>query len=232
MGRRKLQIKRIEDRHNRQVTFSKRRSGLMKKAHELSVLCDVEIALVIFSAHGRQYEFCSGESLGNALERYQTYVNEETAAKGTDDTPKKAKSIWKGKCLITSQFKGLDGDRTAHFLFLMQDDLNALWTGSELLEMISELDVDLLTTKELELLETHLATLLGQTRQRKTELTTEAVATLHEKEKKLREEKILLENQIAALMDCQENERANKELELVLPSEPHANDDSVLQLLK
>ncbi|KAL5541182.1 hypothetical protein UlMin_042655 [Ulmus minor] len=163
MGRRKLQIKRIADRHNRQVTFSKRRSGLMKKAHELSVLCDVEIALVVFSGHGRQYEFCSGESLGNALDRYQTYVNEDAAAKDTDDKPK--------------------------------DDLNALWTGPGLLELISELDVDLLTTKELELLETHLATLLGQTRQRKTELTTEAVATLHEKEKQLREEKILLENQ-------------------------------------
>ncbi|KAL5541177.1 hypothetical protein UlMin_042650 [Ulmus minor] len=149
MGRRKLQIKRIEDRHNRQVTFSKRRSGLMKKAHELSVLCDVEVALIVFSGHGSCYEFCSGESLGNALDRYRTYVNEETAAKGTDDKPK--------------------------------DDLNALWTGPELLEMISELDVDLLTTKELELLETHLATLLGQTRQRKTELMMEAVATLHEK---------------------------------------------------
>ncbi|KAL5556609.1 hypothetical protein UlMin_038845, partial [Ulmus minor] len=61
MGRRKLHIKRIEDKHNRHVTFSKRRNGLMKKSHELSILCDVEIALVVFTGHGRLYEFCSGE---------------------------------------------------------------------------------------------------------------------------------------------------------------------------
>ncbi|KAJ9683226.1 hypothetical protein PVL29_018990 [Vitis rotundifolia] len=58
MGRGKLQLKRIENKNNRQVTFSKRRSGMMKKAHELSILCDVDLALIIFSARGRLYEFC------------------------------------------------------------------------------------------------------------------------------------------------------------------------------
>ncbi|RVX06972.1 MADS-box protein J2 [Vitis vinifera] len=60
MGRGKFQLKRIENKNNRQVTFSKRRSGMMKKAHELSILCDVDLALIIFSARGRLYEFCSG----------------------------------------------------------------------------------------------------------------------------------------------------------------------------
>lgn len=59
MGRRKLEIKKIEDKNSRQVTFSKRRSGLMKKAKELSVLCDVEVAVVIFSTRGKLYDFCS-----------------------------------------------------------------------------------------------------------------------------------------------------------------------------
>lgn len=58
-----MEMKRIEDKHSRQVTFSKRRSGLTKKAHELSVLCDVEIGLIVFSGNGRLYEFCSGERL-------------------------------------------------------------------------------------------------------------------------------------------------------------------------
>jgi hypothetical protein len=49
MGRVKLQIKRIENVTNRQVTFSKRRNGLIKKAYELSVLCDIDIALIMFS---------------------------------------------------------------------------------------------------------------------------------------------------------------------------------------
>lgn len=53
MGRVKLQIKRIENTTNRQVTFSKRRNGLIKKAYELSVLCDVDVALIMFSPSGR-----------------------------------------------------------------------------------------------------------------------------------------------------------------------------------
>lgn len=61
MGRRKLQLQRIEDKSRCQVTFSKRRSGLIKKARELSVLCDVDLALIIFSSRGRLYEFCSAD---------------------------------------------------------------------------------------------------------------------------------------------------------------------------
>ena len=49
MGRGKVQLKRIENKINRQVTFSKRRAGLLKKAHEISVLCDAEVAVIIFS---------------------------------------------------------------------------------------------------------------------------------------------------------------------------------------
>jgi hypothetical protein len=63
MGRGKVQLKRIEDKISRQVTFSKRKGGLMKKANELAVLCDVEVALLIFSDRGRLYEFCSTERL-------------------------------------------------------------------------------------------------------------------------------------------------------------------------
>lgn len=57
MGRGKIEIKRIENNTNRQVTFCKRRNGLLKKAYELSVLCDAEIALIVFSSRGRVYEF-------------------------------------------------------------------------------------------------------------------------------------------------------------------------------
>ncbi|KAI6688021.1 hypothetical protein NL676_024849 [Syzygium grande] len=60
MGRVKLQIKRIENTTNRQVTFSKRRSGLINKAYELSVLCDVDVALIMFSPSGR-LSFFSGD---------------------------------------------------------------------------------------------------------------------------------------------------------------------------
>ncbi|CAI8607340.1 unnamed protein product [Vicia faba] len=59
MVRGKTEMKRIENATSRQVTFSKRRNGLMKKAFELSVLCDAEIALIVFSPRGRLYEFAS-----------------------------------------------------------------------------------------------------------------------------------------------------------------------------
>lgn len=55
----RVELRRIEDRTSRQVRFSKRRSGLFKKAHELSVLCEAEVALVVFSPAGRLYEFAS-----------------------------------------------------------------------------------------------------------------------------------------------------------------------------
>lgn len=59
MVRGKTELKRIENATSRQVTFSKRRSGLLKKAFELSVLCDAEVALIVFSPKGKLYEFSS-----------------------------------------------------------------------------------------------------------------------------------------------------------------------------
>ncbi|KDP31378.1 hypothetical protein JCGZ_11754 [Jatropha curcas] len=70
MGRGKVELKRIENKINRQVTFAKRRNGLLKKAYELSVLCDAEVALIIFSNRGKLYEFCSSSSMVRTLEKY------------------------------------------------------------------------------------------------------------------------------------------------------------------
>ncbi|RAL55004.1 hypothetical protein DM860_013700 [Cuscuta australis] len=71
MVRGRVELKRIENKINRQVTFAKRRNGLLKKAYELSVLCEAEVALIIFSNRGKLYEFCSSSSMLNTLERYQ-----------------------------------------------------------------------------------------------------------------------------------------------------------------
>ncbi|XP_021829306.1 agamous-like MADS-box protein AGL9 homolog isoform X2 [Prunus avium] len=71
MGRGRVELKRIENKINRQVTFAKRRNGLLKKAYELSVLCEAEVALIIFSNRGKLYEFCSSSSMLKTLERYQ-----------------------------------------------------------------------------------------------------------------------------------------------------------------
>nr|QCQ83109.1 putative floral homeotic protein SEPALLATa 4 [Ambrosia artemisiifolia] len=72
MGRGRVELKRIENKINRQVTFAKRRNGLLKKAYELSVLCDAEVALIIFSNRGKLYEFCSSSSMVKTLEKYHS----------------------------------------------------------------------------------------------------------------------------------------------------------------
>lgn len=68
-------MKKIENDTSRQVTFSKRRNGMLKKAYELSVLCDAEVAVIIFSQKGRLYEFSSSE-MQKTLERYYRYTKE------------------------------------------------------------------------------------------------------------------------------------------------------------
>lgn len=59
MGRGRIEIKKIENVNSRQVTFSKRRNGLFKKASELSILCDAEVAVIVFSNTGKLYQFSS-----------------------------------------------------------------------------------------------------------------------------------------------------------------------------
>ncbi|KAK1605044.1 hypothetical protein QYE76_028717 [Lolium multiflorum] len=65
-------MRRIENKISRQVTFAKRRNGLLKKAYELSLLCDAEVALIIFSSRGRLFEFSSSSCIYKTLERYRT----------------------------------------------------------------------------------------------------------------------------------------------------------------
>ncbi|KAJ1262092.1 hypothetical protein BS78_09G080700 [Paspalum vaginatum] len=82
-GRGKIEIKRIENTTNRQVTFCKRRNGLLKKAYELSVLCDAEIALIVFSSRGRLYEY-SNNSVKATIERYKKATSSDnSSAAGT-----------------------------------------------------------------------------------------------------------------------------------------------------
>ncbi|KAI8792778.1 myocyte-specific enhancer factor 2A-like isoform X2 [Biomphalaria glabrata] len=72
MGRKKIQISRIGDERNRQVTFTKRKFGLMKKAYELSVLCDCEIALIIFNSSNKLFQYASTD-MDKVLLKYTEY---------------------------------------------------------------------------------------------------------------------------------------------------------------
>nr|XP_017240623.1 PREDICTED: agamous-like MADS-box protein AGL12 isoform X2 [Daucus carota subsp. sativus] len=70
MVRGKIQMKRIENSVHRQVTFCKRRAGFLKKAKELSVLCDAEIGVFIFSAHGKLYDLATKGTMQGLVDKY------------------------------------------------------------------------------------------------------------------------------------------------------------------
>ncbi|XP_052490292.1 MADS-box protein SOC1 isoform X3 [Gossypium raimondii] len=80
MVRGKAQMRRIENDTSRQVTFSKRQNGLLKKAFELSVLCDAEVALIIFSPRGKLFEFASS-SMQQTIERYRRHTKDNKTNK-------------------------------------------------------------------------------------------------------------------------------------------------------
>ncbi|KAJ4710807.1 Transcription factor, MADS-box [Melia azedarach] len=172
MGRKKVQLKRIENKSSRQVTFSKRRNGLIKKARELSVLCDVDVALVIFSSRGKLYEFCSSDCLASILEQYQSRVEEEAVAFGAlnaEDSPSRYSSLYSHADLQKIVQRQLEGP-----------------------------NFEQLTVTDLVQLENELAATLTLIRARKTQLMLESIMTLREKEKMLKEENSLLQREIAA----------------------------------
>ncbi|KAL3527791.1 hypothetical protein ACH5RR_012447 [Cinchona calisaya] len=77
MGRVKLPISRIVNNTNRQVTFSKRRNGILKKAYELAVLCDIDIALIMISPSGRISFFSANKRIEDVMLQYLNLKDEE-----------------------------------------------------------------------------------------------------------------------------------------------------------
>ncbi|XP_051177153.1 MADS-box transcription factor 50 [Lolium perenne] len=104
MVRGKTQMKRIENATSRQVTFSKRRGGLLKKAFELSVLCDAEVALILFSPRGRLYEFASA-SMQRTIERYKTSTKDNIRSQTVQQDIEKIKADAEG---LSKKLEALD----------------------------------------------------------------------------------------------------------------------------
>ncbi|CAN6821558.1 unnamed protein product [Brassica oleracea] len=71
MGRKKVEIQRIENKSSRQVTFCKRRNGLIEKARQLSVLCESSVAVLVVSATGKLYNSSSGDNVSKIIDRYK-----------------------------------------------------------------------------------------------------------------------------------------------------------------
>ncbi|CAL5089434.1 unnamed protein product [Urochloa decumbens] len=81
-GRKKIEIKFIENDEARQVCFSKRRQGLFKKASELSILCGAMVGSVVFSASGRSFSF-GHPSIDEVINRFLNPVTPDGPASGT-----------------------------------------------------------------------------------------------------------------------------------------------------
>ncbi|XP_061363774.1 agamous-like MADS-box protein MADS4 isoform X3 [Gastrolobium bilobum] len=165
MGRGRVELKRIENKINRQVTFAKRRNGLLKKAYELSVLCDAEVALIIFSNRGKLYEFCSSSSMLKTLERYQ---------KCNYGAPEANVSTREALVMLSSQQEYLK--LKARYEALQRSQRNLMGE-----------DLGPLGSKELESLERQLDSSLKQIRSTRTQFMLDQLSDLQRKEHLLSE---------------------------------------------
>ncbi|OWM71348.1 hypothetical protein CDL15_Pgr011477 [Punica granatum] len=78
---RRTELKKIENKFAREVTFTKRRGGLFKKASELAVLCGADVAIIAYSPHGNPFVFSSSSSTDGVLRRF---IGSPTSAAGED----------------------------------------------------------------------------------------------------------------------------------------------------
>nr|ALP44210.1 APETALA1-like protein [Vuralia turcica] len=172
MGRGRVQLKRIENKINRQVTFSKRRAGLLKKAHEISVLCDAEVALIVFSNKGKLFEYATDSCMEKILERHERYAYAERQMEANDS---ETQGNW------TVEYTRLK----ARIDLLERNHRH--YMGADLGSM---------SLKELQSLEQQLDTALKTIRTRRNQLMYESISELHKKEKVIQEQNNMLAKKI------------------------------------
>ncbi|PSS33640.1 Agamous-like MADS-box protein [Actinidia chinensis var. chinensis] len=172
MGRGRVQLKRIENKVSRQVTFSKRRSGLLKKAHEISVLCDADVALIVFSTNGKLFEYSTDSSMERILEKYDrySYVERQLGAPDTESQPN-----W-----------SLEHPKLSARVEVLQRNIR---------HYVGE-DLDPLNLRELQHVEQQIDTALRRIRTRKNQLMHESISELQKKQKTLQEQTNILAKKV------------------------------------
>ncbi|KAG6573136.1 MADS-box transcription factor 6, partial [Cucurbita argyrosperma subsp. sororia] len=174
MGRGKVEVKRIENPTSRQVSFSKRRNGVLKKAYELAVLCDAEVAVVIFSPSGKAYQF-SSHDIDGTLARYRKYVGQSQF-----NHPLSRALVWKSE----------------------MEDMNRTISSLEArLRHFSGEDLEPLTIKELKRLERQLSVGIERVRSKMRRIISEHTSQLKKKYKGLQEEHSRLQKRLNQLKD-------------------------------
>nr|BAK09621.1 MADS-box transcription factor [Cyclamen persicum] len=179
MGRGKIEIKRIENNTNRQVTFCKRRNGLLKKAYELSVLCDAEVALIVFSNRGRCYEYANN-TVKSTIERYK---KTSTDSANVCPTPE-----------INAQFYQQESKKLRQQIQMLENtNRNLLGEG-----------LGSLNLKEMKQLETRLDRGISRIRSKKHEMILAETENLQKRELELEHENTFLRAKIAEAERLQE----------------------------
>ncbi|KAH7851945.1 hypothetical protein Vadar_018694 [Vaccinium darrowii] len=202
MGRGRVQMKRIENKVSRQVTFSKRRSGLLKKAHEISVLCDAEVALIVFSTKGKLFEYSTHSSMESILEKYESYSYAERQLVATNS---ESQTNW-----------NLEYPKLKARIEVLQRNIR---------HYVGE-DLDTLTLRELQSVEQQIDTALKRIRSKKNQLMHESISDLQKKQKLLQEQnnqlakKIKENEKTLAERAEQQNQGGQSSSTLVLPQLP------------
>ncbi|KAK8997907.1 hypothetical protein V6N11_012443 [Hibiscus sabdariffa] len=165
MGRGKIEIKRIENANSRQVTFSKRRAGLLKKAKELAILCDAEVAVVIFSNTGKLFEY-SSSGMKKTFSRYNKCLQ------GSPEIP-----------LVEQKPENQDSKEADN----LKDEVAKLQMKQ--LQLLGK-NLTSMSLKELEVLEQQLSGGLSSVKEKKEQLLMEQL-----EQSRLQEQRALLENE-------------------------------------
>ncbi|KAL3641466.1 hypothetical protein CASFOL_016434 [Castilleja foliolosa] len=161
MARGKIQMRRIENPVHRQVTFCKRRAGLLKKAKELSVLCDAEVGLFVFSSQGKLYELATKGSMQSLIEKYMK-CNREIPTGDLKD---------KQQVLVNMDPK--------EEIVMLKREIEILQKG---LRFISGGGAGAVTFGELNILEKHLEKWMFHVRSAKTDIMVQEIQFLRNKE--------------------------------------------------
>jgi len=205
-GRRgRREMRRIEDATSRQVTFSKRRNGLLKKAYELSVLCDAEVALIVVSPRGRLYQFSSATDLQNTIDRY-IYHTKGTPTNERVDEP----GVEKWKYEATTLGQKIDAIEASKRKLLGES------LGSCSIQELQELELQLEKS-------------LSSIRQRKQKKLMDQILELREKEQKLAKENAMLRDQCKALPLLELNDKGHMDAAAAGGEEEEAADDGRME---